>query len=82
LLILVTGETALRGRLDGLAFILFWLICFGLTFAAIWIAFLDLSAQRRRARDAQRELIESTLREIERSKEQKPRDGAPRQQSG
>jgi hypothetical protein len=68
LAMLVAGETVLRGRLDGYAFLLFWLACFAFTGMAIVVAFLDVSALRRRTRNEQRELVESTLKEIEQSK--------------
>lgn len=71
LAMLVAGETVLHGRLDGYAFLLFWLACFAFTGSAIVVAFLDVSALRSRTRNEQRELVENTLKEIEQSKRRK-----------
>jgi hypothetical protein len=69
---LISGETVLKGRLGNLAFIFYWLICFGFTGLAILIAFLDARALQRRTRQEQRELFETTLREIETEAKAKP----------
>ena len=61
---LVGGQTVLTGRLDGLAFLLYWLLCFGLTFVAIVVALWDARALRQRSRQEQRELLHNTLGEI------------------
>ena len=73
LIMVVAGQTVLGSRLQGAAFLLYWLACFGCTIIAIAIAFLDVSAVQRRAREQQRELIESTLRKI--ADEQKLKKG-------
>lgn len=62
---LVAGESVLKTRLSALAFLLYWLICLGLTIGAIIVACLDARAMQRRTRDEQRELLESTLKNIE-----------------
>lgn len=64
LLMLITGETALQHRLTPTAFLIFWGVCFIFTAAAMIVAFQDVLAQQRRARELQRELLEDTLREI------------------
>ena len=69
---LIGGETVLKGRLGNLAFILYWLVCFGLTGLAILIAFLDVRALQRRTRQEQHELFETTLKEIETEAKAKP----------
>jgi len=69
---LIGGETVLKGRLGNLAFIFYWLICLGLTGLAILIAFLDARALQRRTRQEQRELFETTLKEIETEAKAKP----------
>ncbi len=65
LLLLVCGETVLKGKLAGLAFIAYWLSCFGFTVLAIIVALLDARALQRRTRRQQKELFEATLEEIE-----------------
>jgi hypothetical protein len=72
---LIGGETVLKGRLGNLAFIFYWLVCFGLTGLAILIAFLDARALQRRTRREQRELFETALKEIE--TEARARPGRP-----
>lgn len=64
--LLVWGQTVLRERLKGTAFIVYWVCCFVFTMAAIVIALLDLRATRKRARREHEELIERTLNEIDR----------------
>ena len=61
----VLGQTILKPRLDGLAFLAYWFICFLFTIAAIFIALLDLRAVRRQTRDETRELLEKTFGEAE-----------------
>ena len=70
---LIGGETILKGKLANLGFILYWLSCFGLTGLAILIAFLDARALQRRTRQEQRELFETTLKEIETEAKNRPR---------
>ena len=59
------GETALKERLSAVSFLLYWLICLALTGLAILMAFLDVRALRRRIRQEQHDLLESTLTKIE-----------------
>jgi membrane protein implicated in regulation of membrane protease activity len=62
---LIGGETVLKGKLDGLAFIFYWLVCVGFTALAIVIAFLDARALQRRIHQEQHELFDTTLKQIE-----------------
>ena len=62
---LIAGETVLRGRLSAESFLLYWLVCFLLTGAAIFAAFLDVRALQREIRQEQRELLDVTLETIE-----------------
>ena len=71
LLMLVGGETVLKGRLGDAGFLLFWLACLMLTSAAIFVAFLDVRALGQRVRQDQRELFESTLKKIEKDAKSK-----------
>lgn len=58
---LVVGQSWLKPHLDGLAYIIYWLICAVLTFVALMFAFVDLHTVRRGSKDQQRELIEDAL---------------------
>ena len=69
----IAGETVLKGKLENLAFILYWLLCFGFIGLAILIAFLDARALQRRTRQAQHDLFEATLKEIETEAKARPR---------
>ena len=62
---LICGETVLKGKLGDLTFIVYWLVCFALTGLAIVVAFLDARALQRRIRQEQRDLFETTLRQIQ-----------------
>ena len=72
LAMLLVGETLLKGRLAGSSFLIYWLVCFALTTLAIIIAFLDVRALQRRIHQEQRELLETTLKKIEREAKNKP----------
>jgi uncharacterized membrane protein YecN with MAPEG domain len=63
LLMLAVGLTVLSSRLRAVGFLVYWLICFGLTGAAALVALIDLFLLRRQLRHAQQELIEQTLNE-------------------
>jgi len=63
--LLICGRTVLMGRLSGLTFIAYWLVCFALTGMAILVAFLDARALQRQVRQQQRDLFESTLKQIQ-----------------
>ena len=72
---LICGETVLKGRLQDLKFIVYWLVCIALTGLAIVVAFLDALALQRRTRQEQRDLFETTLKEIQ--SEARTRPGRP-----
>ena len=65
LAMLISGETILKGRLKEIGFLVYWLVCFVFTGVAIVIAFLDARAVQSRTRREQRDLFETTLRQIE-----------------
>jgi hypothetical protein len=65
LLMLIIGETALKGKMGDIAFLAYWLVCFVLTGIAIVVAFRDVKAVHNDVRSEQRSLLESTLKEIE-----------------
>ncbi len=61
---LIWGQTLLRPRLRGMAFVAYWMACFVLTGLAIITAILDLRATRRRSTDERRQLLERTWKDI------------------
>ena len=73
----VWGQTVLKSSLAGLAFVVFWLVCFTLTGLAILTALLDLWSVRRSQRQEQRELIERTLAEARARAAATKSDGSP-----
>ena len=66
LAMLICGQTVLQNRLRQVPFLLYWAICFVLTGLAAIVALRDLRELQRRTREQQKELFESTLKEIER----------------
>jgi len=64
-LMLVVGQTILQNRLRDLAFLGYWLVCFGLTGLAVTVAFLDARENRRRLRHERRDLLQTTLKDIQ-----------------
>ncbi len=61
----ICGETVLKASLGPLAFVAYWLVCLALTGLAIVVAFLDARALQRRTRKEQRDLFDTTLKQIE-----------------
>lgn len=76
---LVLGETLLRQSLSKMSFVLYWLACLVFTALAILFAFLDVTGIQRQAREQQRELLEKTIQQIARQKEEKTRRAKPDQ---
>jgi len=62
---LVAGETFLKGKLMGMQFWVYWLICFFLTGLAMLVALRDARAMLQRTGREQRDLLESTLKDIQ-----------------
>lgn len=60
-LMLVLGLTEFSGRLAGIDFLTYWLVCFLFTGLAAIFAITEMAAIRRDSRDEQRELIRETL---------------------
>ena len=65
LLMLVAGETFLKGALKNFVFLAYWAVCMACTVVAMVIAFLDARATQRSVGREQRDLLDSTLRKIE-----------------
>ena len=80
LLMLICGETVLKGRLGGVVFIAYWLACVGFTVLAIVVALLDARALQRRTRRQQQDLFEATLKEIEIEARRRTHSQPPHQQ--
>ncbi|HEV2395182.1 MAG TPA: hypothetical protein VG146_22755 [Verrucomicrobiae bacterium] len=72
---LIAGETVLKQWLSGFRFLVYWLGCFFLTGLAILSAYLDVRALRRETRREERDLIESTIKDIQ--AEPNPRRNPP-----
>lgn len=75
---LVAGQTVLAGRLSDLAFVFYWLVCFVLTGLAVLFAFQDLRALQHRTREEARDLLQSTLQDIQREARSRPRRPGPK----
>jgi hypothetical protein len=80
LLMLILGETALKGKMSDFAFVAYWLACFVLTSLAIVVAFRDVKAVQNQVRSEQRTLLESTLKDIE--SEARDRRDRPKRNGG
>ncbi len=70
---LVLGQTVLNGRLQGVDYVCYWMGCVVLTGLALLTALLDMRALQHRSRKEQRDLLASTLKEIQRDATTKPR---------
>src|SRR5690349_13195342 len=77
---LVCGQTVLQGRMQPWLLVIYWPICFILTGLAVVAALRDVRALQDRARQEQRDLLESTLKEIE--TEAKSRAGSSQRNNG
>jgi hypothetical protein len=73
---LFAGETFLKGKLLGSAFWIYWLVCFFLTGVAMLVALRDARAMLQRTGREQRDLLESTLKDIQ--KDAQARRNSPR----
>jgi len=65
LVMLVCGQTILKSSLQKLSFLTYWLICFVLTGLAAIIALRDLRELHQQTRQQQKDLLDTTLRQIE-----------------
>lgn len=75
-IMLLAGQTILASRLSGGMFVAYWCVCLLLTCFALLAAIVDAARVRAESREHQRELIESTLREIEAKKETRARNSS------
>jgi len=75
-LMIIVGETLLKGSLGPLLMLAYWLACFALAAVAMIYAIIDASAVARQTTKARRELAARTIQDIEQSlkdRENKPR---------
>ncbi len=68
---LIWGQTILKPRLEGVGFVIYWLVCMGFTALAMLTALLDIWAVRRRTRDQHRDLLRRIFDERSSTKENK-----------
>lgn len=68
---LVWGQTFLKERLDGAAYLIYWSVCFLFTFLAIGTALLDLLLVRHQSRIARREILRNAFTEVPSNEERK-----------
>ncbi len=73
---LIWGETLLKPWLKGLAFLVYWLICFLLTGMAMFIAILDVRAIRHQVRNQQHEEFHKAFEDMP-EPPQRPKDRPP-----
>jgi hypothetical protein len=59
--LLIWGQTVLKPHLDGIWFLLYWLVCFGFTALAMLTALLDFWIMRRKSRQSQKDLLQKAL---------------------
>ena len=67
----VLGLTVFSNTLAPATFLVYWLVCFCFTGLAAWAALMDMRAIRRQTQEAQRDLIEETMKEIAEEKRRK-----------
>lgn len=79
---LVIGEFFLEGRMGELAFLVYWLVCFGLTVLAMLVALADLKIVQGRVRQEKKELLQSTLNDIQRDARKRSRRNSKGHPSG
>jgi|ERR1051326_3568884 hypothetical protein len=65
LVMLILGETFLKGHLRDVGFLIYWGVCFLLTITAIVTAYVDMKVLQRDAGEERKELLQDTLRRIE-----------------
>jgi hypothetical protein len=80
--LLLAGDTKPASADSPVAFILYWLVCFVLAGLAMAAAILDLGAVRREARAEQRELLQTTLLDIEAEKKRRAAAGEDHDNDG
>ena len=77
LIMLILGETLLKGSLSSVWMLAYWLGCFALAALSMIYAILDASAVARRTAKERRELAAHTVQEIERSLRDNQRNPGP-----
>jgi hypothetical protein len=64
---LIWGRTILEPHLQGLGFLIYWIVCFFFTIASIVIALLDVHVMLRNIRKERLELFRRALKDIKRA---------------
>lgn len=77
-LMLIVGETVLRGSLPAAGFLIYYIICLLLTAAAIMIALADARASAQRTVQEQRDLLNSTIQNLQREIREPSSNDGPR----
>lgn len=62
---LILGQTMLQNRLRDLAFLAYWMTCFAFTGLAVAVALRDARENKRRLKEERRDLLQTTLKEIQ-----------------
>jgi len=81
-LMLAAGQTILQNRLRDVGFLVYWVICFGLTGVAVAVALLDARENRRRLREERRDLLQTTLKDIQSAAQKRRRTNGKRDGKG
>ncbi len=68
---LIWGQTLLKPYLEGVGFVIYWLVCMVFTALSMWTALLDIWAVRRRTRNQHRDLLQQVFEEREPDREDK-----------
>ncbi len=73
ILMLICGETVLRGTLaqNAVLLLVYWMTCFILTALAAGVAITEAARVARESREEQRTLLTQTLQEVEREKRER-----------
>ncbi len=72
-LLLVLGQTILQPHLNGLGFLIYWLLCLVLTGVAVGVALRDARETRIQVKQERRELLEQTIKDIQEEAARKQR---------
>ena len=69
------GQSVLKSRLEGMGFVLYWLVCFLFTGLAFLTAILDFRAVRQQSRDEHRDLFRHSFDGLEADRDTKANQG-------
>ncbi|HIG31483.1 MAG TPA: hypothetical protein EYQ50_28215 [Verrucomicrobiales bacterium] len=69
---LIWGQTMLKPVLDGVFFLLYWILCFIFTGSAVLTAIWDMRVIRGKAKEEQQELLRKTLKDFKKTDSESP----------